>query len=139
MPGRPASATNEEDTITIRCTIICSESTFLRIAFLRIAFLRIAPQQHNIDKSVHTILKHVKFHPYKIKLVQEFNDNDPDRRLEFCDLMMERIDADPNFLFNIVFSDEAIFELNGQVNRLQIEVIIILIGCWKATLNIHKN
>jgi len=29
----------------------------------------------------------------------------------------EKTDDDPNFLFDIVFSDEAIFELNGSVNR----------------------
>lgn len=91
--------------------------------------LRKASQQHNIDhKSVHKILKLIKFHLDKVKLIQELNDNDPDCRLEFCDLMMERIDADPNFLFNIIFSDEATFELNGQVNRSisDIGVTIIL-------------
>jgi len=32
-------------------------------------------------------------------------------------LMMQRINEEPNFLFNIVFSDEATFEVNGNVNR----------------------
>jgi len=31
--------------------------------------------------------------------------------------MIERIDVDLNFLFNIVFSDKITFELNDQVNR----------------------
>jgi len=64
---------------------------------------------------VHKNLK-LKFHPYKVKLVQEFNDDESNRCLEFCNLIMERINA--NFLFNIVvFPDEATFELNGQINR----------------------
>ncbi|EFN86394.1 hypothetical protein EAI_12102, partial [Harpegnathos saltator] len=48
--------------------------------------------------------------------VQELSDNDFDRRIEFCELM-ERIDEDPNYLSNIVFSDEATSQLNGYVNR----------------------
>jgi len=55
------------------------------------------------------ILKNNKFHPYKVHLVQELNDDDFDRCIEFCELMMERIDEDLNFLSNIVFSDEKIF------------------------------
>jgi len=101
-------------------------------------------QQHNIDhKSVYKILKLIKFHLYKVKLVQELNNDNPDRCIEFCNLMMERTDTDPNFLFNIVFSNDAIFELNDQVNRHTtsniIGVPIILTRCWKAILNIHKN
>jgi len=31
--------------------------------------------------------------------------------------MMQKIDEEPNFLFNIVFLDEATFEVNGNVNK----------------------
>ena len=50
-------------------------------------------------------------------LVHELNEDDFDRRLEFCEKMMNRIDNDPDFLFNIVFSDEATFQLSGECNR----------------------
>jgi len=30
---------------------------------------------------------------------------------------MQKIDEEPNFLLNIVFSDEATFEVNGNVNK----------------------
>jgi len=63
------------------------------------------------------ILKQNKFHPYKIHLLQELNEDDFDRCLEFCELMMEKIDAEPDFVYNIVFSDEAMFQFNGNVNR----------------------
>jgi len=47
-------------------------------------------EKHQVDqKSMCKILKQNKFHPYKIQLVQEINENDSDRRLEFCELMME--------------------------------------------------
>ena len=69
--------------------------------------------------SVQRILtKMLKLHPYKVKLVQELNDDDPDRRVQFAELMMNRMDDDTNFLKRIcVFSDEATFFLNGSINR----------------------
>jgi len=48
-------------------------------------------QEHQIDqKSVYKILKQNKFHPYIIHLMQELNEDDFDRRLEFCELMIEK-------------------------------------------------
>jgi len=31
--------------------------------------------------------------------------------------MIKKIDEEPNFLFNIIFSDETTFEVNDNVNR----------------------
>jgi len=51
-------------------------------------------------------------------LVQELSEDDFDRRMQFCDLIMEMINDELLFLDNIVFSfDEATFELTGNVNR----------------------
>jgi len=50
-------------------------------------------------------------------LVHELNEDDFDRRVEFCENMMARIDNNPNFHFNIVFSDESTFQLDGTLNR----------------------
>lgn len=73
---------------------------------------------HNIDQSsVVNILKKGKYHPYKVQLVQELNEDDPDRRLQFCEALMLRCDQNPNLLSNIIFSDEATFCLDGSVNR----------------------
>ncbi|KAI4455390.1 transposable element tc3 transposase-like protein [Holotrichia oblita] len=66
---------------------------------------------------VHKLLKLEKWHPFKIKLVQELNDDDPDRRIEFCEAMMDNYHRDPFLVSNIIFSDEATFTLNGEVNR----------------------
>lgn len=67
--------------------------------------------------TVHKFLKLEKWHPFKIKLVQELNDDDPDRRIEFCEAIMDNYQRDPLFVSNIIFSDEATFTLNGEVNR----------------------
>ena len=67
--------------------------------------------------SVHKILKKNKFFPYKIQILHELNEDDYDRRIEFCESMCQRIDEDPHLIKNICFSDESTFFLNGIVNR----------------------
>lgn len=67
--------------------------------------------------SCQRILKAYKYHPYKLQLVQELNEDDPDRRLQFAEEMTNRLANDPNFLYSICFSDECSFYLNGLVNR----------------------
>ena len=45
-------------------------------------------------RTIQRILKAHNFHPYKIHLVQELNEDDFDKRLEFCEVMSERITND---------------------------------------------
>ncbi|KAJ8944304.1 hypothetical protein NQ318_021234 [Aromia moschata] len=68
-------------------------------------------------KTVLKILKYEKKRPYKMQSVQELLEDDPDRRVEFCDLLMTCIDQNKLSLEWIVFPDEATFTLNGHVNR----------------------
>ncbi|KAG8280816.1 hypothetical protein J6590_072500 [Homalodisca vitripennis] len=49
--------------------------------------------------------------------VQQLSEDDYDRRVEFCELVMRKCDDNRDFLTNILFSDEATFFLNGNVNR----------------------
>ncbi|XP_032670957.1 uncharacterized protein LOC116844012 isoform X1 [Odontomachus brunneus] len=107
--GRPVAATNPEKQLDVALSVIED----------RHSTVRKLKQQHDISVgSTHNILtKNLRFHPYKIKLVHELLEDDSDRRLQFCELMMAQIDADGNLLNRILFSDEATFELNGNVNR----------------------
>lgn len=78
--------------------------------------------QLGLDNTVHRstvtkFLKKEKWHPYKIQLLQELIEDDPDRRNEFCQTMTERTDNNPRLVKQICFSDEATFCLNGEVNR----------------------
>lgn len=74
--------------------------------------------EHNVSHvSVWKLLKSQKWHPYKIHLVQELNEDDFDRRNEFCETLNGMIDQNPHFEQCIIFSDEATFSLNGTVNR----------------------
>jgi len=106
--GRPKIATNEDNSIDILQSFVEDPNTSTRKA----------AQAHDCSyKSVQRVLKNSKFHPYKINLVQELVANDFDCRLEFCDIMMQKIDDQPEFHNKIVFLDEATFMLNGSVNR----------------------
>lgn len=67
--------------------------------------------------SVRKILKQEKYHPYKIKLIHELNEDDPDRRLEFCETIMNICNNDRIFSSRIIFSDESTFCMNGVINR----------------------
>lgn len=69
------------------------------------------------SSTVFRVLHKFKYHPYKVKLVQELNEDDFDRRLEFCESMTQFINNNPQLLNNICFSDECSFSLNGLVNR----------------------
>ncbi|EFN74234.1 hypothetical protein EAG_00125, partial [Camponotus floridanus] len=74
---------------------------------------KVAALNEVCQKSVRNILKKHKFHPYKMHYVQELVHEDFDRRMEFCELIEMRGN---DFITNIVFSDEASFELHGNVN-----------------------
>ena len=63
------------------------------------------------------VFKNRKLHPYKVQLIHELSEDNPDRRLEYCESFMRHCDDNPNFLNSVVFSDEATFYLNGTVNR----------------------
>lgn len=106
--GRPRSATNEENSLNVLLSFTENPHNSIR---------RVA-QEHDIStSSVHNILKTAIFHPFKVHLVHKLNEDDFDRRVEFCEDMMARIIENPNLPSNIVFSDEATFQLDGTLNR----------------------
>lgn len=65
--------------------------------------------------SLRTIMKkHLKFHPYKIMIVQKILPHDPVQRLQFSEHMLNILQDD---LAVIITSDEAHFHLDGHVNK----------------------
>ena len=54
---------------------------------------------------------------YKPRLLQALNDDDPDRRVEFCEWILDSIQDDPTLLDRILWTDEATFQTNGRVNK----------------------
>lgn len=106
--GRPQTATNEEKSMDVLQTFVEDPHTSIVSA----------ASQHGISRfSVSKVLKTNNFKGYKMHLVHELCEDDFDRRLEFCELMMDNINRDLNLPTKIVFTDEATFTLNGTVNR----------------------
>ncbi|KAI8788812.1 Protein of unknown function DUF4817, partial [Biomphalaria glabrata] len=56
-------------------------------------------------RSVLRILRKGKFRVYIPRLVQQLSDDDPDRRLEFCEWVQERVRREPGFMCGIIWSD----------------------------------
>uniref|UniRef100_A0AAZ1XQX5 Transposase Tc1-like domain-containing protein n=1 Tax=Oreochromis aureus TaxID=47969 RepID=A0AAZ1XQX5_OREAU len=53
----------------------------------------------------------------KLQLLQQLNEDDPDRRTEFAEWAKQKLEQDPQFTQKILFSDEANFYVNGEVNK----------------------
>jgi hypothetical protein len=68
-------------------------------------------------------MKREKFHPFKIQLLHELAEDDFNRRTEFCEIMLNKVNQDDNFINHVLFSDEYTFCLNGHVNRHSMEEV----------------
>ncbi|CAH1099148.1 unnamed protein product [Psylliodes chrysocephalus] len=60
-------------------------------------------------ETVRRALKMHKFHSCKMQLLQELYEDDFDKRIEFCKTMSDQVNANPNLLLNICFSDDILF------------------------------
>lgn len=106
--GRPKTATNENISLDIAAEL--QENPRTSTTSLSLSY--------NVSRrSVSRILKKEKYFPYKVQLVQELSEDDFDRRMDFCERLMDICNNDRNFIQNLIFSDEATFYLNGMVNR----------------------
>jgi hypothetical protein len=65
--------------------------------------------------------KKEKLYPYKLQYVQELTEDDPDRRLQFCDQMMGLLDRNEISLNKIMFSDESTFTVEGIYSKWRSE------------------
>lgn len=105
-PGRPSLSNDKQIDIVAEVLLNPIQSTS-QVALL-----------HDVcPRSVHRVLKKNHFHPYKMKMLQELAEDDPDRRMEFCEIMTEKIAQHEDYLRSICFSDECSFFLTGTVNR----------------------
>lgn len=103
--GRSKSISNNEESAEILQSFIETPNTSTR---------KVATEIEISQRSVCNILKRYRFHPYKMHYVQELVYEDFDRRMKFCEFIQARGN---DFVNNIVFTDEAVFQLNGNVNR----------------------
>lgn len=66
--------------------------------------------------SVHKTLKEFKYRPYKISNHQQLFEEDKLKRTDFCEIMFDMINQNEQILNKIIFTDEATFTLNNEVN-----------------------
>ena len=72
---------------------------------------------HGVPRStVSRTLRYFRFHPYHLILTQAIEPEDPARRLAFCRWADTKNRQDPSFFDRTLFSDEAKFDNNGEVN-----------------------
>ena len=68
-----------------------------------------------------TIVKIVKqktFHPYRLQILHHLIEVDPDRQIKMCEWFLTKLNDNIRITKDcVLFSDEAIFNANGEVNR----------------------
>ncbi|KAG2462040.1 TDT nucleotidylexotransferase, partial [Polypterus senegalus] len=106
--GRMKTVTNEETSVAVLASFSKSPQRSTRCMSLESGISR---------TSLWRILATHKWHPYKLQLLQHLNEDDPDRRTEFAEWAKQKLEQDPQFTQKILFSDEANFYVNGEVNK----------------------
>lgn len=62
------------------------------------------------------ILHQGGYHPYHVSLHQSFQPEDYNKRVDFCNWVLNTTEETPNFVDNVIWTDEAHFSRNSQVN-----------------------
>ncbi len=106
--GRPRSVSTDENKERVRAAFEENPATSLRRASLDL----------NLTKSsLQRMMKELGLKPYRPQLLHALTEDDPDRRCEFADIFLNLLAGDSSLLNRIIWTDEAIFKLNGHVNR----------------------
>ncbi|CAF0972421.1 unnamed protein product [Rotaria sp. Silwood1] len=106
--GRPTSINTEENIELASESFLLNPKTSQR---------RAVRDLHISRSSLQRIMKDLNLKPYKPRLLQSLNEDDPDRRLEFCEWILNSTEKDQTLLDQILRTDEAIFKINGRINR----------------------
>ena len=105
--GRPVTASGD-DTFEKISERIANEPT--------VSTRQLAAETGVHQSSIVRCLQKNNFHPYKITKVQALAEDDYDRRMEFCQWVIDNHAHNDDFHKSIIFSDEAVLHVNGMVN-----------------------
>lgn len=75
---------------------------------------------------MHRILRQNAFFAYKIKYQHMLHAEDAIHRLHMCLYLQNLMQSYPQLPFHILFSDEATFKMNGEVNRQNLRLVQML-------------
>lgn len=103
---RPASATDDFDSDVLAYVAVRPEASVREIASAYGAS----------PASVWRSLSRHSYHPYHVCLHQELRPSDFQKRLDFCNWCLIQCDEDPEFLNRVIWTDEAQFCRDSNVN-----------------------
>lgn len=66
---------------------------------------------------VQNTLKRSGYKPFKIRPVTKLTQRQREKRVEFCQTMLEKINLNPSYFKNIFWTDESSFSTSGMINR----------------------
>nr|CAH7739609.1 unnamed protein product [Callosobruchus chinensis] len=81
---------------------------------------KIAHELNITHVTVWQILRHQQLYPYHMQQVQALIPRDLPLRVDFCNWLRNQILRNPNFLSQVLFTDEACFSRNGITYGLRI-------------------
>lgn len=103
-----------------RATVATAEKTVDALARIaqdpHLGHRSVAAEAGVSSTTVLRIMKRNKLHPFHVQLHQNLVDGDLKKREEFANWFLTKCEDDPNFWRNILWTDEANFSRNGQVN-----------------------
>ena len=107
--GRPKTSMTEENETLVAMTFVSNPKKSTRRA----------SQQLSIPRtSLRRIMDKLNLEPYRPRLTHGLFEDDPDRRLQFCEsIRAHATDDQPDLLDKIMWSNEACFKLSAHVNR----------------------
>ena len=151
--GRPRAARTENNIIhTITSFAEKNLSLHIDLSSDRTTVAVIADQLNICNQSVRNILKKdLKWRSKVARKVQMLTPYDIFRRAMFCRAMRRRLAVDPHFLDMVVWTDEALFALNGTVRtsfirywtddtrkvhcrRRETQGVMVSVGIWRYGL-----
>ena len=78
---------------------------------------QIAEELGSNKETVRRILRKHNYHSFKYNSHQYVYEADNNRRVQYCEWLLNKCDQDNRFLENVLFSDESRFTNNGMFNR----------------------
>ena len=110
ISGRPRSVRSDENIEKIRDLIEDKSKEFTSVR-------KIAETTGLKRESARKILKQdLKCHPYKLPIVQELSYEDPQKRIEASEALLQLIGDGNAELTNIIMTDESIFDINNSIS-----------------------
>ena len=68
-------------------------------------------------RSLGRIMTEIDLKPFRPRLLQALNGDDPDRRQQFCEEFLSLYHLDSKIVDKVIWTDEVTFKLNGRINR----------------------